>query len=198
VAVHAIHKVRIQPIDTLVVLGAGAIGLSIAQAAKAAGARLVIVVDTLSRPLAVAKTVGADEVIDAMQADVVDTVASLTGGQGADVVFETVGGRAPTLLQATKIASRGGMVGIVGTFVGSHGLEPLVCQSKELTVRWVYSYGLWDGVPEFKIALDMLAAGRLKASPLITHHFPLDLIADAFAAANNKGQSGAVKVVVLP
>jgi len=198
VAVHAIHKVRIQPTDTVVVFGAGAIGLSTAQAAKAAGARRVVVVDTLERPLAVAKTVGADEIVDATKADVAEAVASITGGQGADVIFETVGGKAPTLLQATKAVSRGGVVGVVGTFVGSLSIEPLVCQGKELTVRWIYSYGLWDGVPEFKIALDMLIAGRIKASPLITHRFPLDQIAEGFAAADDKRQSGAVKVVVLP
>ena len=69
---------------------------------------------------------------------------------------------------------------------------------KDVTLRWVWSYGTWDGDPEFGIALDMLADGRIEAAPLITHRFPLDRIGEAFAAADDKRGSGAVKVLVLP
>jgi threonine dehydrogenase-like Zn-dependent dehydrogenase len=62
----------------------------------------------------------------------------------------------------------------------------------------VWSYGLWDGVPEYQIALDLLAAGRIKAAPLITHRYPLAQIKQAFAAADDKRASGAIKVLVLP
>jgi threonine dehydrogenase-like Zn-dependent dehydrogenase len=53
-------------------------------------------------------------------------------------------------------------------------------------------------VPEFQIALDLLASGRTDAAPLITHRFPLDQISAAFAAADDKRASGAIKVLVLP
>ena len=69
---------------------------------------------------------------------------------------------------------------------------------KELSLNWVWSYGLWDGVPEYRIALDMLSGGRMQVAPMITHHFPLGKIKRAFAAANDKRKSGAIKVLVHP
>jgi threonine dehydrogenase-like Zn-dependent dehydrogenase len=62
----------------------------------------------------------------------------------------------------------------------------------------VWSYGTWQGVPEFQVALDMMASGKVKAAPLITHRFPLDRIVEAFAAADDKRASGAIKVLVIP
>jgi threonine dehydrogenase-like Zn-dependent dehydrogenase len=69
---------------------------------------------------------------------------------------------------------------------------------KEVELRWVWSYGMWEGVPEYRIALDMLIDGRVDAAPLITHRFPLEEIGQAFAAADDKRASGAIKVLVMP
>ncbi|UCC61562.1 MAG: alcohol dehydrogenase catalytic domain-containing protein [Anaerolineae bacterium] len=198
VGVHALHRLPVRPVDTVAVLGAGAIGLATAQVARAAGAGRVIAVGTRDKSLEVAKRLGCDEVLNATQSDVVEAVGAMTGGAGVEVVFEAVGGRASTLAQAIEIASRGGRVGIVGSFVEPQTLDPRLCMRKELTLRWVWSYGLWTGVPEYKIALDMLSDGRVQAAPLITHRFPLDRISEAFAAADDKRRSAAIKVLVLP
>jgi threonine dehydrogenase-like Zn-dependent dehydrogenase len=109
-----------------------------------------------------------------------------------------VGGRGETLRQATEVAGRGCRIAIVGAFAGEQPIDPRLCMRKELSLHWVWSYGLWDGVREFQIALDLLATGRLDAAPLITHRFPLDQIGAAFAAADDKRASGAIKVLVLP
>jgi len=69
---------------------------------------------------------------------------------------------------------------------------------KEAIVRWSWSYALWEGVPEFRVSLDLLAAGKLKAKDYITHTFPLDRILEGFAAADRKRETGAIKVVILP
>ena len=69
---------------------------------------------------------------------------------------------------------------------------------RELSLHWVWSYGLWDGVPEFQLALDLLAAGRIQAASLITHVFPLARIKTAFEAADHKSASNAIKVLVFP
>jgi threonine dehydrogenase-like Zn-dependent dehydrogenase len=69
---------------------------------------------------------------------------------------------------------------------------------KELSLVWVWSYAMWGTSAEYAIVLDMLAAGRLQARPMITHHYPLAEIGAAFAAADDKGESDAIKVVVAP
>jgi threonine dehydrogenase-like Zn-dependent dehydrogenase len=120
------------------------------------------------------------------------------GGRGADVVFEAVGGTAPTLAQAIEVAARGGHIGVIGAFQEPQGLDLWLCMRKELSLHWVWSYGLWHGVPEYQIALDMLVEGRIAAAPLITHRFPLARIGEAFAAAADKRTSGAIKVLVIP
>jgi threonine dehydrogenase-like Zn-dependent dehydrogenase len=198
VAVHAGHRVPVTPAETAVILGTGPIGLATAQVARASGAGRVIVVGRRDAPLRVARQLGCDATIDTSEDDLVATVRALTGGDGAEVVYEAVGGQAETLAQAIEVAGRGGRIGVVGAFTGVQPLDPGLCMRKELSLHWVWSYGLWDGVPEFQIALDLLASGRIDAAPLITHRFPLGQIGAAFAAADDKRASGAIKVLTLP
>jgi threonine dehydrogenase-like Zn-dependent dehydrogenase len=198
VAVHAVHRVPASPAETAVVLGTGPIGLATAQVARAAGAGHVIVVGRRAGPLRVARQIGCDATVNAAEEDVPSAVRALTGGGGAEVVFEAVGGQAETLGQAIETAGRGARIAIVGAFTGKQFLDPRLCMRKELSLHWVWSYGLWDGVPEFQIALDLLASGRVDAAPLITHRFPLEQIGAAFAAADDKRVSDAIKVLVLP
>jgi threonine dehydrogenase-like Zn-dependent dehydrogenase len=184
--------------DTAVVLGTGAIGLATAQVARAAGAGQVVVVGRRDAPLSLASRLGCDATVNASTEDVAERVQALTDGAGASVVFEAVGGRADTLASAVAVAAQGGVVAVVGSFVEPQTVDSGACMRKELSLHWVWSYGTWRGVPEFQIALDMMADGRIQAAPLITHRFPLARIGEAFAAADDKRSSGAVKVLVLP
>ena len=68
----------------------------------------------------------------------------------------------------------------------------------ELSVSWVWSYARRGHRPEFAIALELLAAGALQAAPLITHRFPLERTAEAFAVAEDKRTYDSVKVLVIP
>jgi threonine dehydrogenase-like Zn-dependent dehydrogenase len=198
VAVHALHRVPVRPMDTVAVLGTGAIGLATAQVAMAAGAKQVIVLGRRDEPLEFARQLGCNEVINNSNVDVVEAVQALTDGQGADIVFEAVGGAANTFTQALEVASRGGQVGIVGAFSAPQTVDTRSGMRKEISLHWVWSYGMWEGVPEFQIALDMMVDGRIRADPLITHRFPMEQIGDAFAAAADKRRSGAIKVLVIP
>jgi threonine dehydrogenase-like Zn-dependent dehydrogenase len=201
VAVHAVHRVPVRPTDTVAVLGTGAIGLATAQVARAAGAGRVIVIGRREEPLALARQLGCDRTVNVArdgQQDTGEAVRAITAGHGADVVYEAVGGRADTLAQAIRAAARGGRVGVIGAFGDPQTVDARLCMRHELSLVWVWSYGLWDGVPEYRIALDGLASGRIDAAPLITHRFPLARIGTAFAAADDKRASGAIKVLVLP
>jgi threonine dehydrogenase-like Zn-dependent dehydrogenase len=198
VAVHAVHRVQVYPTDAVVVLGTGAIGLATAQVARVAGAGSVLVVGRRDAPLDVARQLGCDGTVNAAQEDVAGSVRALTGGRGADVVYEAVGGTADTLAQAIACAARGGRIGVIGAFGEPQAVDTRLCMRKELALKWVWSYGLWTGIPEYQVALDLLAGGRIEAAPLITHRFPLARIRKAFAAADDKRGSGAIKVLVLP
>ena len=196
-AVHAIHRAPVLPFATAAVIGTGAMGMNVGQVARAAGASRVVMVGTRPAPLAAAREAGAaDEGVAGSEGDPVQGVLDLTEGEGADVVFETVGGSAPTLEQAVKMARRGGTVCVMGIFTTTPVLDERTAYRKELTILWSNSYSTWQGVSEYEIALQLLASGRVRAEPLITHHFPLDRIGDAFAAAADKRASGAIKVLV--
>jgi threonine dehydrogenase-like Zn-dependent dehydrogenase len=195
--VHAIRRARVGPHQTAVVIGTGAIGMTTGQVARASGAGRVLMVGTRPAPLRVAVAAGAaDSGIAASEEDAVDGVRERCGG--ADVVFETVGGAAPTLEQAVDMARPGGVICILGVFTRPPTFDVRTAYAKELTILWSNSYSRWDGVSEYDIALRLLAQGRADAAPLITHHYPLASIADAFAAADDKRASGAIKVLVHP
>jgi threonine dehydrogenase-like Zn-dependent dehydrogenase len=197
--VHAMHRVPILPYMNVVILGTGAIGMTLGQVARASGARRVIMVGTRDEPLVLARRAGAaDECITNTRMDAVEAVLELTGGEGADVVFETVGGSAPTLTQAIGMVRPGGSICILGVFTTDPELLTRVAYRKELTITWCNSYASWNGIPEYSIALDLLASGRVVAEPLITHHYPLHQISEAFVAAADKKSSNAVKVLVHP
>ncbi len=97
-----LERGRVEPNDTVVVIGPGAIGLLSVMAVRAAGANKVIVVGTtndLSFRLKVAKEIGADEVVLADQEDAVEAVKQMTNGRGADLVVEASG--APQAIAST-------------------------------------------------------------------------------------------------
>jgi threonine dehydrogenase-like Zn-dependent dehydrogenase len=159
----------------------------------------VIVVGTRDEPLEIARSCGAaDAVVNGNKVDPVKAVLELTEGEGAGVVYETVGGRASTVQEGIAMAAFGGKVGVVGLFVEPIAIETGPAMRKEVDVRWINSYSTWQGVREFQIALDLLAAGKAQAKPLITHRVTLDQVAEGFALANNKRESSAIKVLVLP
>jgi threonine dehydrogenase-like Zn-dependent dehydrogenase len=115
-----------------------------------------------------------------------------------DAVFETVGGEAPTINQGIGMVRRGGVISILGIFTQSPEVDVQTAYTKELHLQWANSFSRWQGVSEYRMALNLMASGRLHTTPIITTHFPLDRIHEAFAAANDKRTSGAIKVMVHP
>jgi 2-desacetyl-2-hydroxyethyl bacteriochlorophyllide A dehydrogenase len=185
VAVHALARVSVVPGARVVVLGAGTIGLAVAQLARNAGGH-VTVVGTRRVPLEIALAAGADDVIDLGAGDQPPT--------DADVVFETAGG--PTLLErAMAAAAPGATIGLVGESFGAQSLDPAHVLPRELTLAFVWSH---DGRREYERALELAERGDVRLSPAITHRFPLARLDEAFATASDRARTGAIKVVVTP
>ncbi len=198
VAVHALSMVPVKPGDQVAVIGSGPIGLTIAQMAYLAGAESVAILGKPDHPLQIAQRAMGTIPINVDTTNPVEEVRAWTKGRGATVVFEAVGGKANTLMQATEIAAKRGKICMVGGHVAPFTLDARYARSRELTVTWAFCYGRRDGEKEFQIALNLMGAGKLDPHPLISHRFPLDEIEEAFAVADGREAHGSVKVLVLP
>ena len=197
--VHAANRTPVEDGDAVAIIGAGAIGMTLGQVLKARGAGRIIMTGTRPEPLATAVECGAADVTACTaEADPVEAVLHATDGEGAAVTFETVGGQAQLIAQAMEMTRRGGAVSVLGLFTTPQTVGPAVGMQKELTLRWSNSFSSWEGEPEFAQALGMMAAGKLNPAPIITHNYSLDAINEAFAAADDKRNSEAIRVMVNP
>jgi threonine dehydrogenase-like Zn-dependent dehydrogenase len=148
-----------------------------------------------------AQAVGAaDQVVVTRAGDNLDEgVREVNEGRGVEIVFEAVGGiDAEPLRQGLSALRGGGTLCVLGAYLGDVSLPYRDANDKEITVCWSNGYASWNGRREFQIALDWIAAGRVKAAPLITHRYGLADIAEAYRAAAQKQTSGAIKVLVEP
>jgi threonine dehydrogenase-like Zn-dependent dehydrogenase len=197
VAIHAIHRVGGVEGQTVAVIGCGTIGLCVGQAAHALGAERVLMIGDKVGVLHIAMRIrAADDIIHLPQDDLCAIVPALTGGAGPAVVFEAVGRSGATLDQSLRLVAPGGKVCVVGTFTASPVFSPDVAYAKEATILWSNSYGLDGTSSEFDQTLELMASGRLDAEAVITHRYPLERIAEAFAACDDKARSHAIKVLV--
>ena len=198
VAVHAVNRAMVSPGDHVAIIGSGPVGLTIAQVADIAGATSIAVLGKPDAPVQIANEVVGAVPINVDKTDAVEVVMEWSNGRGADVVFEAVGGTANTLEQATQIAAKRGRVCMVGGHGAPLTFSERFARSRELTIIWSFCYGRRGGKTEFQIAIDLLAAGKLDPSPLVTHRFSLNEITQAFAVAAGRDEHGSVKVLVMP
>jgi len=191
VAVHAVRRTPLQLGDSVVVLGAGPIGLLVLQAARAAGAGTVVLIEPHPSRRTLARTLGADATLDPGAVDVAAAVDAHVGARGADVVFECAG-IAATIGQAAALARRGGVVSLVGVPNGVVQIAAAEWLIKEIRLVTSLAY-LRE---EFAIAQQLVADGRIRCSPLHTSTVSLDGLPDAFAALAAAPDD--VKVLVDP
>jgi threonine dehydrogenase-like Zn-dependent dehydrogenase len=196
--VHAVNRTPVNKNNVVVILGAGAIALTLGQIVKAYGAGRVIMIGTRINPLEIALSAGsADEYIINSNDDPINEVMKSTSGLGADIVFETVGGNSQLLDQCMQMAGIRKTVSILGGFTSTQYLQSQeVGMKKELNITWSNSYSTWDGISEYQQALDLLSQGKLNPEPIITHRFNQSDIQKGFEAANNKKESAAIKVMI--
>jgi len=169
------------PGDRVVILGAGQRGLCCVIAARAAGARQIVITG-LSRDahkLALARELGADVTIDVEQEDVVARAREATGG-GAEVVVDTTPYAPQSLNHAVAIALRKGRIVVAGLKGQklAHGLPVDDIIYKELTIRGVLSMSVDD---TFR-AIELIESGGYPFAKMHTHSFPIDQAEDAIHA----------------
>jgi threonine dehydrogenase-like Zn-dependent dehydrogenase len=184
---------RISAGETVLVVGAGPIGLGILLAARDAGAR-VLISDTLPYRLEQALELGADRAIDAGQEDVAAIAREETEGYGVDAAFEAVGGTtAQAFATAYDATSRGGRVVVLGSFKApTVPLRIGDMKYGEIEIRGSQAHPF-----SFRDVIAGIAAGRIPAERLITHRFPLAQVGDAFRLLEGRGER-VQKIVLLP
>jgi NADPH2:quinone reductase len=198
-SMHALkQRANLQPGETLLVLGAsGGVGLAAVEIGKAMGARVIAAASSAEK-LEVAKAAGADALINYSEENLKERVKELTGGQGADVIYDPVGG--DLFDAAVRSINWNGRLLVVGFASGRIPELPVnLALLKGASVVGVF-WGSFaqrqpqDNLANFQQLFAWYAEGKLK--PLVSQTFPLERAADAINALANRTAVGKVVVEV--
>ena len=176
VGLHAVERAGIRPGEAVLVIGAGPIGLAVSLWARFMGASHVIASDLSAERADRALAMGATAVVHAAEEGAAAAVKRICGRR-AEVVFDCVGVPGSQQL-AMDAAPTNGRVVVAGVCMQPDRILPVKAITKELDVRYVFGYGKRD----FALTVDMLAARRIDAAPMLSETVGLDAFPAAFEA----------------
>lgn len=181
---------RVQPGNTVAIVGAGPIGLAALLGAQFYSPARIIMIDTDANRLSEAKKLGATDTVDNTDGKAADKVKAMTDGCGVDTAIEAVG--VPATFQLCQdIVDAGGVIANIGV----HGkpaplhLETLWSANITITTRLVDTIST-------PMLLRTVGSGKVDPKVLITHHFPFERIADAYETFGNAARTKALKVII--
>lgn len=194
---HACHKeARLGPGDSVLIVGAGGgVGIHMVQMARLCGAR-VLAADIGDDKLALAKSMGADEVIDARKAKLPDAVKALTNGLGVDAAIDIVASRA-TLEAALQSLAVGGRLVIIGAQPQPvYGIEPgFTVNPLEFLHRGLELHSSrYVNVAEIAHTLELVRLKRIK--PVVTQTFALERVEEAHELIRRNATTGRIALVI--
>jgi L-iditol 2-dehydrogenase len=167
-AIHAVERGEIQLGDTVVLAGAGTLGLLMLQIIKLKNPGQVIVTDAKEERLELARALGADVTINVKKTDPVAKVKSLTDGYGTDVFIEA-SGYAPAVVQGLDMLRKLGTFVAFGVFGEKTTADwSIIGDRKELNI-----HGAHLGPYSYPKAIDYLYRGVVKSEPIVTTRMPL-------------------------
>jgi L-iditol 2-dehydrogenase len=190
---HGVEEANVKLGDTVVVIGAGPIGLLHLLTVKKMGAEKIVMIDLVDERLNVAKELGADETINAGKENAVEKVQQLTGGYGADIVIEAIGSPV-TWEQALRLARKGGTIlEFGGCPPGTEiKLNTEMLHYGELTVL-----GAFHTTPlHFRKALNLISSRTVDVRPLVTKRMRLEDIKQAFEILSTSKNE--IKIAIAP
>ena len=195
-SVAAVETAQLRMGDAVVIFGQGSMGLECLQIAHISGAGLIITVDVRDEACEISRELGADHALNARKSDVVAAIRDLTGGNGADVVFECAGGSpkqglagSDTLLQAVEAVRSGGKIVGVSWFGCAVLLN--VDLLRERSLRYVFPDISTQAHLEHTVRL--VASGRVRLKSTIRHVLSgLESVPQAFEITANKGAYQAI------
>ncbi|NMB42562.1 MAG: NAD(P)-dependent alcohol dehydrogenase [Clostridiales bacterium] len=190
VGMHAAEQGKVTLGDSVIILGAGCIGLVTLLACKAYGATDITVVDVMQKRLDFATALGASRVINASEEDPVKVMDKITNGRGLDVVIETAGSKV-TIKQTSYLVKSGGTIVLVGMApedIVDYNFAKIM--AKEATITSVFRYR-----NIYKKAIDAISKGIIDVSGIVTHEFDFEDTAKAFEYVS-KNKNDVVKAVI--
>jgi len=206
-SLHAVNLAAPSDEQTLVVMGAGIIGLGVVQTIKAVSSARTIAVDLSDKRLEMATQLGADVTVNAAREDTVEKISEMTGTtelslvdapiSRVDTVFDCAGAprnfSGPSVLeQALRLATMNGKVIVVAVFE-----KPLEIDYNVIVRKGIQLLGSWAwSLPEFNQALDLISSGKVDRKPLITHEFSLEDASEAYETQLKEAE--AIKVLLKP
>ena len=195
-SVAAVETAEIRIGDSIVIFGQGSMGLECLQVARVSGAGRIITVDVRDEACAISKELGADFVVHAGHEDCVARIHELTGGNGANIVFECAGGSPKqglagtrTLLQAVDSVRSGGK--LVGVSWFGAPLELDIDLLRERSIRYIFPD--ISTLDHLQHTVDLVASGRVRLKPTITHVLEgIESVPKAFEITANKSKYKAI------
>lgn len=181
---------KVEPGDTIAVVGAGPIGLATIMTARLRTPAKIIAIDLDDARLARALDFGADVVINNGAEDAIARVMELTGGHGVDAAIEAVG-VPETFELCTELIRAGGRVANVGV----HGCSVTLHLEKLWIRNVLITTGLVDTFTTPRL-LQLIQAGRLDPTPFATHRFPLGEVMKAYDVFADAAKTQALKVTL--
>jgi NDMA-dependent alcohol dehydrogenase len=175
-----VNRAQVEPGSTVVVFGAGGVGLSAVMAARLSGAQHIVAVDPVASKRDLATEVGATHVVDPRQADAGSLIANLTKGDGADVAIESAG-RTELVAEAFAATRRGGTIVCVGIPSADATIVlpgPAMVRHEKIVTGSLY--GSCRAQTDMPRILDLYAEGRLPLDRLVSRTYELEDINQAF------------------
>ncbi|WP_196594819.1 galactitol-1-phosphate 5-dehydrogenase [Pectinatus sottacetonis] len=198
VALHVVQNCRLKFGENVVVFGLGAIGMFIAQWAKAFGAEHVFAIDIDEKKVILAKQLGLQNAYCSLNTDIKKVINELT--EGVDFVAEA-SGSATAFKQGISLLRQSGRLGLVGRFISNVMLEPQIFEKilrLQLCIQGTWSfetkkfpYSAW------KQSVNAIVEGKIKVMPLISHTFPLEKIMQAVKFMSDR-KNFYSKILILP
>lgn len=190
VGVHAANRTPIRINDTVVVIGAGPVGLFALQGIRLKGAGKIIVTDLFDFKLGLAKQLGADVVLRADDPQLMERLRAETGRYGADAAIEAVGVES-AVATALAITRDGGALTLIGNVSPKINIDLQSIVTREITI-----YASCASSGEYAACVEMVASGKIKVDPLISEYASIE---DGQAIFDRlyQGQEGHIKTVFL-
>ena len=190
VAVHAVRKFGDMQGMRVAVLGAGPIGILVAQAAKGMGAESVLITDISDLRLEKSRQCGVDFCVNTREADFGEALVSSFGPDKADVIYDCAGNNV-TMGQAIRCARKGSTIILVAVFAGMAEVDLAVLNDHELDLNTTMMYRNED----YLEAIELVRAGKVDLKPLISKHFAFRDYAEAYRYIDENRET-TMKVII--